>query len=450
MNTYSLLKGSTQLLLLTLMLVITSCTKDPDSIGLDIQPPTDRLGTDFSDSTSITAYSVIEDSIITSGLSQNIVGWINDPYFGVTQAGFATQFHLPSRDVQFSNNPILDSVVLVISYRGFYGDTNSAVNFKVYELDESLSADKTYHQFFDIRTKQKPLNYNPSLYYQTRISTPIISANDTANAQFRIRLSNRWGQNKIFDKSGQSELFDNDNFKNYFKGLLITAENSIGVGHMVYLGINKSTVSGIYFYYHTTESNQTFRLLVEDGCVRANQYDHKNYSGAIPQIKNQVLNGDTSLGEKQLYLHPGGGINTYIKFPSIREQFNGRRVIINRAELVITNTIPNENGFYCPQKITLAKNSGTGTYQFIPDDAITEGEDYFGGIYNASTMEYRFRITRYIQQLINSTTPDYGLTLFISGRAIYANRLIFAGYKRNMVEGRVKPLRLELSYTYLD
>lgn len=357
MNKTLLLRKTAQLFLLIIILALNSCTKNEDSIGLDFQPPSDRLGTNFSDSTEISAYSVIEDSIVTSGLSQNVVGWINDPFFGITQAGFATQFHLPSRDVQFSGNPVLDSVVLVISYRGFYGDTNSGVNFKVYELDESLSSSATYHQFFNVNTKQKPLNNNPSLYYQTRISTPIMSATDTTNAQFRIKLKTSWGQSKIFDKSGQSELFDNTNFKEYFKGLLITAENSIGAGHMVYLGINKSTVSGIYFYYHTTESNQTFRLLVEDDCVRANKYDHKGYAGATVQFRNQVLNHDTTLGAQELYLQPGGGVNAYLKFPSIREQFKDRRVIINRAELVITNMLTNRNGFYCPQKITLDRKS---------------------------------------------------------------------------------------------
>ncbi len=433
-----------------LTIAATSCTKESDSIGLDVQPPTDRLGTNFTDTTQIIAYSVKEDSIITSNLSQNIVGFIKDPYFGSTQAGFATQFHLPTRDVQFTGNPILDSVVLVISYRGFYGDTNSAVNFKVYELNQDFNADSSYYQNTPINVKPKPINSNPSAYYQTRISTPVMSSQDTTMPQFRIKLSTSWGQHKIFDKSGQSELSDNANLKNHFKGLYITAEDAMGLGHMVYLGINESTVSGIYFYYHTSEANLTFRLLVEKTCARINHYDHNGYHGALSAIQNQVNNNQTSLGANQLYLHPGGGINTFVQFPTVKEQFKGRRVVINRAELVITNVVPNTKGFYVPQQLTLAKKSSTGSYLFTPDDAITEGDDYFGGFYNASTNEYRFRITRYIQEILNSDNPDYGLTLFISGRAVVSNRLIFMGYRKGLIAGRLKPLRLELSYTYLD
>jgi hypothetical protein len=224
-----------------------------------------------------------------------------------------------------------------------------------------------------------------------------------------------------------------------------------GLGHMVYLGINKSTTSGIYCYYHTDDmQNQVFRLLVEDDCLRLNLYDHNNYANANAEIRNQVIFNDTSLGAKQLYLHPGGGINTKIKFPTIREQFKNRRVVINRAELVISNLIPNQKGFYVPVNLTMAKNSSTGTYLFLPDDAITEGSDYFGGAYDIVKNEYRFRITRYIQQLINTNTDDYGLTLFISGRAVYGNRLIFSGHKPSGINSKPRPLRLEISFTYLD
>lgn len=445
------MKTSTSILTMLIVLSFVSCTKEPDAIGLDIQPPSDRLGTNFTDSTNIIAYSILEDSIVTSALSQNVVGFVNDPFFGKMSAGFATQFNLPSRDVHFDGNPILDSVVLVISYRGFYGDTTAGVNFKVFELAQSISSTETYHQDFTISTYSKPINENSSIYYTSQVSTPTPTTSDTlALPQFRIKLSKNWGQSKIFDKSNQSELANNDNLKAYFKGLLITANDAHGLGHLVYLGINKSTTSGIYFYYHTDATPQTFRLLVEDDCGRANQYIHKNYSTASTQLQNQVIHHDTALGANQLYLHPGGGINTFLKFPSIRDQFLNRRVVINRAELVITNLIPIVKGFYMPAKITLAKNSASGGYLFLPDDAITEGEDYFGGIYNSSTNEYRFRITRYIQQLINSTTADYGLTMFISGRAIYGNRLIFAGYKPQISLASKKPLRLELSYTYLD
>lgn len=451
MNRHIIFRSLYIVVIFFISVLIISCTKEPDTIGLDVQPPSDRLGTEFTDTTQILAFSVLEDTITTNTLSQNVVGWLNDPFFGKTKASLVTQFNLPSRDVHFDGNPVVDSAVLVISYRGFYGDTTAGVNFKVYEVAENLSADVSYHQNQTIQTYQKALNYYPNQYQTTQVSSPIYSATDTVNPAFRIRLNTNWARQKFIDKSGDPEIASNDNFKSYFKGLMITADDARGLGHLAYLGINKSTTSGVYIYYHTNDTvSQTFRLLVEDDCVRANLYDHANYYGANSQIRNQVVFKDSSLGMNQLYLHPGGGINTKIKFPTVREQFKNRRVVINRAELVITNLVPNQKGFYVPLRLTIAKNSSTGTYQFIPDDAITEGEDYFGGVFNQSTNEYRFRITRYIQQLINSTTDDYGLTLFISGRAVVGNRLIFAGNKPNILTSRAKPLRLEVSFTYLD
>ena len=411
MNKNKLLKSFSIFSLLVILSILNSCTKEPDSIGLDVQPPSDRLGTNFTDTAQIIAYSVREDTIVTTGLSQNMVGWINDPYFGKTKASLVTQFNLPTRDVEFKSNPVLDSVVLVVAYRGFYGDTTAGVNFKVYELNQDLTADVTYHQNSTISYLHKSINDNPNAYQTTQVSTQIITSTDTISPAFRIKLNKNWAKNKFFDKSGQPELATNANFKSYFKGLMITADDAHGLGHMVYLGINKSTTSGIYCYYHTDDlQNQVFRLLVEDDCLRLNLYDHNNYANANSKIRNQVVFNDTSLGNKQLYLHPGGGINTKIKFPTIREQFKNRRVVINRAELVISNLIPNQKGFYVPVNLTMAKNSSTDSYLFLPDDAITEGSDYFGGAYDIVTNEYRFRITRYIQQLINTNTDDYGLT----------------------------------------
>lgn len=450
MNRFITSKSASLLFIFVLSLAIYSCSKEPDAIGLDVQPPSDRIGTNFVDTTKVIAYSVLEDTIVTSKLSQNVVGYLNDPYFGVTKASMVTQFNLPSRDIVFPSNAILDSVVLVVSYRGFYGDTSAGVNFKVYEVAEDLNSNDTYYQNSVIETSQKSINFEPNAFLTTQASSPVYSSSDTVSPAFRIRLNTNWARTKFFEKSGQSELSTNENFRSYFKGLKISAAAAKGVGHVVYLGINKSTTSGIYCYYHTATEQSVFRLLVEDDCARINTYEHNNYGGATSLIRNQLLLKDSSLGAFQLYLHPGGGINTKIKFPTIREQFKNRRVVINRAELVITNLISNSNGYYVPAKLTMALNSSTGGYQFLPDDAITEGEEYFGGSFNQATNEYRFRITRYIQQLINTTTADYGMTLFISGRAVYANRLIFAGYKQNMVAGRVKPLRLEISYTYLD
>ena len=72
---------------------------------------------------------------------------------------------------------------------------------------------------------------------------------------------------------------------------------------------------------------------------------------------------------------------------------------------------------------------------------------FYGGSYNASTGEYRIRITQYLQQLILNQ-DDYAnyFYLIVKGSGIHANRLVFhsntpeLGYKEQQ-------LRVEIAYT---
>ena len=119
-------------------ILLYSCKKEFDSIGLELQNEEDRLGNTFTDTTTLIAYSMIEDSIVTGNLSNAIIGYVNDPVFGRTQAGFYTQFDLSGTNVSFGNSPEFDSLVLSLQYAGYFGDTLSALSIKVYELTEAL------------------------------------------------------------------------------------------------------------------------------------------------------------------------------------------------------------------------------------------------------------------------------------------------------------------------
>ncbi|MEG1556291.1 MAG: hypothetical protein RR356_06155 [Bacteroidales bacterium] len=64
---------------------------------------------------------------------------------------------------------------------------------------------------------------------------------------------------------------------------------------------------------------------------------------------------------------------------------------------------------------------------------------------DSKTIEYRFRITSYIQQLILNKLPNNGIYLVIKGSGVKGNRLIFGGTNASI--NGTKRLRLELSYT---
>ena len=72
-------------LVLLTCIFLTSCKDQTSDIGLGLID--DLLGTDFTDTITLQAYSVLEDTINTTNMSANILGHINDPIFGNSDAG---------------------------------------------------------------------------------------------------------------------------------------------------------------------------------------------------------------------------------------------------------------------------------------------------------------------------------------------------------------------------
>ena len=76
------------LVLLTCIL-LTSCKDEHTNIGEDILG--NLVDTEFTDTITLQAYSILEDTINTTNTSANILGHINDPVFGKSNAGIFTQ-----------------------------------------------------------------------------------------------------------------------------------------------------------------------------------------------------------------------------------------------------------------------------------------------------------------------------------------------------------------------
>ena len=83
-----------------------------------------------------------------------------------------------------------------------------------------------------------------------------------------------------------------------------------------------------------------------------------------------------------------------------------------------------------------------GDLYFLTDYTI--GATYFGGFYNESKKEYRFNISKHIQEILNGEIIDYGLILIPDKRQMTANRVVLNG-----PESSNNKLRLELIYTKL-
>ncbi len=429
--------------------LIFSCN-EPDLIGLGVQPPSDKLNVKFSDTATISAYSMIEDSIRSDETTYNLLGSYNDPVFGKTYASTYTQLQLSSNNVNFGNNPVLDSIVLCLQYKNYYGDIKQSQTLKVYEITESIYKDSSYYSTRKISIGDK---IGEITYIPNQEDSVVVNGINSA-PHLRIKLYNSFGQ-KILAASGTSYLSDNTNFLNFIKGIYLTSKpeseplDPDNTAIIYYNLLSSSSVSGIIFYYQNSdEDSLEYRFDINEGCARFNNFEHYNYDNADISLKQQMA-GDTLKGDSILYVQSMAGVKVKIKFPFIENFSQPNKIAVNMAELVlkVDNNDLNIDKYNPPLRLTLVRIDENGLSNTIPDfpDPLnpTNSEiEYFGGFYDTSSKEYKFRISYYIQDLINGTLKDYGLYLIVYGSAGQANRVILNGSKRS-----INNMKLQLTYT---
>ena len=401
----------------------------------------DLMGTDFTDTITLQAYSILEDTINTTNMSANILGHISDPVFGESDAGIYTQLALAGAAVNFGHNPIIDSVVLTLQISGYYGDTNSAVGIRVYQLSEDLSSEERYYQTSTVNYDPTVLNYSLS-GYTLQPNTSVVVDTGVYNAHMRIRLKQSFGQDLL---NHQSEL--NNDFQSYLKGLYISAVSHTGsCGYMMTTNLT-SSLSGVVLYYHNDSvQGMRYTLPCNDKCVRFTHINHQYSASTSNDFVQEVLQNQHNLGSQVLYMQGGGGVKTRIVFPYLEKAFDhiDKRVVIHRAELVLTNVDPNEEFLTQPTNLSIqGVGKSDSALRFLPDDDYYTSTSYFGGIYDSKTHEYRFRITRYVQQLILEQNDwSNSMYLLVRGSAVRPHRLVFDG------TDPASPTRLRLEIAY--
>lgn len=426
----------------------SSCSKQPGQIGYIIQPEDSKLRVAFSDTSTIYGYSQLIDSIRSDKLSVNAFGSLRDPVFGGTTAGFYTQFIPSSSGHDFGVERTLDSLVLQISYQGYYGDTTTTLTAHTYEMMEGICKDSTYYS--NKQVDIDPMDYS-NFAFMPRPTDSVVVGNDTLAALIRINLTNiNTGLGEKLLSATPDQMEDDESFQEFFKGLFVQSQPVYDDGAIIYFGLSK-TNSKLSLYY-TSKQNDTAALqdslmysyYVTGATATINKYEH-DYNIADADFKAQVINGDTSLGLQRFYAQGYGGAQAIIKIPHLNSWARLGNIAINEAKLVLPGC--SEDKFFdAPNQMYLLEIEEDGTGAALIDQY--EGEHYFDGKYNESRNSYEFRITRYVQSLISDTTlPNRGLYLFLYGGSVHPERFIFKG---NQIEvDSTAGMKLELLFTDL-
>ncbi len=434
-------KSSGLLSALFLFLLVFNSCKKADTVGLEVLPEEDRLQGEHTDTITVWAYTLREDSLSTTGTSFNIVGSHNDPIFGLSKASIYTQLKLSAANPAFGTNATVDSVVLSLAYAGYYADIMKLAgeqSFSVHRVLEDMGDSTTYYSDDTLDYQKLPLGTYTGLI-DTRDSVLVNGTNEPP--QMRIRLNDNFGNELL----SSTALTSDESFLSDFKGFYITptTQNLLtGQGSLLYISPS-SPYTKMTLYYHNddTTAQQNFNFVVTANTVRFNNFSH-NYSNAF-DVAAQLA--DSTLGTERLYLQSMQGLKAKITFPHLNNLVaNGQEIAINKAELIFPISAGTTSRLSPSSRLVVVKKGADGKDKVL-DDNISESPEFVGGYYNSTKLEYAFNIPRHIQGLLKDTTADKSIYLRVAGASVSGNRVVING-----TGNADKPLKLRLTYTILE
>lgn len=418
------------LLTLLISLFILGSCKNPDGIGLGVDP-SQNLQATLVDTSTINTTTVYDDSLLTNNISKAPLAYFKDPVFGTTEANIAASLNLPGSSAFTlpSGTIVVDSTRLVLAYAdGFYGDSlTTKYKVNVYQLTEPIVSTHYYYN-------TKKWSHDSTLLLGTRsffvrqkdsikITDIVTGGKDTLKKvapQIRIPINNSFIFKNFFAAT-TSQLNNNSVFLNAIKGLYITLDKTGttgGPGGNIYFNLSSGT-SSLQVYYRVTNGGviDTLVATLPLGNPHAVEITHDYKNTAIPDLYNQVeynkAHSSATLSSNTIYLQGLSGLRAKVSFPYLKKLLPATNdIAINRAELVVTPVAGTGIPYVPTPRLTLYKFDIAHQKTTVPD--ATAGDVHylsvgsFGGFYDTYHKSYSFVITGYIEDLMRGKITDYG------------------------------------------
>ncbi len=435
---------------------IISCEKEIESIGVNLVD-NNNFKTDNLISEVITANENV-DRVISSGVSQYLLGVYSDVEFGKLKASIISQLSLPAIGDSYSygTNSAIDSVIINIPYQStredneadgkpkfsidsVFGDANVEFQLSVYEL-------KTFLNTLDPEDPSKT-----AVYYSDKVFSkdemPLFSGNFKVNPSDTVSYIKRYlaDGETVFDKDTikQSNLspsiniplnedmiqqlfVDNingidfssiDAFQHGFRGLYIEAEGLDNeVSHLISLSIANANMT--IYYSNDEEEGADVDLNGNDvkgeGLVRIKQKHIFSFGSVKSNFLDRDITNVKASGEDRLYVQGAAGSMATVDLFNAGdiENIKADDALYGEYGWLITNA---NLIFYVDQD---ASNNIVPEQLFLYNyddnsqilDMMTEGLSAVGGVLErdeeGEPYKYVFKITDYISELLKKLEGD--------------------------------------------
>ncbi|HZJ35337.1 MAG TPA: DUF4270 domain-containing protein [Gillisia sp.] len=452
------------------VLAFVSCDDDFNTIGgeliggqLDSLPRYDA---------KVVAYSKNINGVQTNNLPSSLLGVYIDPVYGKQIANVLTQLSLSTNNPLFGTEPSLDSVVLTLPYFNTQTELNDLGN-PVYKLDSvygnmpfklKISRSNFFlndfnpESNFEVRQKYysdqgplfksnlvgDPLYVNealkPSAQEVVYLEENINGEMDTIRAKPRLRvnLATPFFQQNIIDKQGSIELSNNNNFRNFIRGLYFEAEALNGNGSMALLNFTDPE-AGITLYYtnlvvdtaDSDEDGDVTEMVEKQNSYKLNFGSNtvNTFSQAHPsEILAEMASVDPEIGAENLFLKGGEGSMVIIelfKDEAELEELKANKWLINEANLTFyVNQDKIQGGATEPERIylyNLDTNQPLIDYSFdqtfnqaAPLNSVSSHSGRLVRNEDKNGISYKLRITEHVNRILNKDSTNVRLGLVVS------------------------------------
>lgn len=418
---------------IAIIFFISACTKiESTTIGAGLIPPIDGIITldTLLDVYTNTFIDPSGDSSKVYKTDEHVIGVINnDPVFGKTNATLFLELKPTNFPFSLPNAPTVtpDSAVLILSYRGVFGDTTIDQTWEVRELSETLKGDTVYNTNKNFTTSNL---LGTSTVQIRRLRDSVNNRFEKATNQVRIKLSQSFATKlmKTFDSTAGGAYVSDSLFKKAFKGFAVRP--TLGSAGNALLRINLSdtnTKLALYYNYQVKDATRDtavsyFRF--NDGSGFVSVAGNANYIKRDRNGAEVVQSLNTNKNDNFVFIQTMPGTFATIKIPGLRSFPNA---LIHRAEL-LTFQAPDVAPlpgfiFSAPRYMLLSGYDSVNKIKTnILNDFIVSGGtpniSTFGGFITEKDVTpygivkaYTFDLSRYVQGIVTRKDSSYTLRL---------------------------------------
>jgi hypothetical protein len=438
-------------------LVVWSCNKiDTTNIGADLLPAGDNVETLADTLTVVGTQGVLspDSTRIGTGDYQVLGSISNDPLFGTTNANIYFQYKPTFFPYYFGNandsigQPYApsgtgyDSVVLCLSYKGFYGDSTQPQHLRIYQIEDNepnFKYDTVYTSLYQPFIKPTKL-LGEATVIPADLKNQILYnyGKDSSSFQIRIKLDNSY-LNKILANNDSSafETFHSDSlFNMVFKGLAVEADGGSAAKGLFYISLTDANTR-LEVHYRSKNKTPIDTTYSSWYVNSTSSVSVKKSSSANYIDRNRTGSEYESSHPQELFLQTTPGTYATLKIPDLSIFQNS---IIHRAELQIIQVPPASPYLPVPNNLYLDALDTGSTEKYIPlpydlspyafydpyNSLVgaffpSAGIDYshYGGGRQQKTDPltglpisfYTFNISRYIQHIVTNHNTNYTLRL---------------------------------------